>query len=163
MVKTMAQCLIDFEGAIEVPGFINSSDFPCAALVLSATSVRFPFVYDAQYIHNTQVHRALWLWAKGYITKESHDSAKVTKGNGIMKVKGRDGKFTKATNFSKDQWDDTSNVHMRDVQAIEPEKLRVLEADIQASVDVLRRLKKFKDGSEANQSETEAWGSGYQD
>ena len=52
MVQTMAQCLIDFEGAIDVPGFLDSSDFPYAALVLSATSVRFPFVYDTQYIHS---------------------------------------------------------------------------------------------------------------
>ena len=112
------------------------------------------------------MHRALWLWAKGYITKESHDSAKATKGNSIMKVKGQDGKFTKATNFSKDQWDETSDFHMRDVQAIGPEKLRILEGDIRASVNVIRRLrtaKKFKDGSEANQLEKKARGSGYQD
>ena len=166
VVQTMAQCLIDFEGAIEVPGFVDSSDFPCAALVLSATSVHFPFVYEAQYIHDTQVHRALWLWAKGYITKESYDSAKATKGNGIMKVKGQDGKFKKATNFSKDQWDEISDMHMRDVQAIEPEKLQVLEGDIQAAVNVLhhlRAVKKSKDGPEAMQLDKKARGSGYED
>ena len=57
------------------------------------------------------MHRALWLWADGYITKESHDSGKLTKSNGIMKVRGQDGKFTKATNFSKDQWDAISDMH----------------------------------------------------
>jgi hypothetical protein len=31
--------LIDFEGAIDVPGFVNGGDFPHTALILSATSV----------------------------------------------------------------------------------------------------------------------------
>jgi len=42
VVQTMAQCWFDFEGAIEISGFVEYDDFPCAALVLSATSVRFP-------------------------------------------------------------------------------------------------------------------------
>jgi hypothetical protein len=79
------------------------------------------------------VHRALWLWAKGYITKESHDNAKLTKKSGIMKVMGRNSKFMKTTNFSKVQWAEISDMHMRDVMAIdhdEPEKLRDIEGDI---------------------------------
>ena len=43
VVQTMAQCWIDFEGAVEVPGFVESDQFPYAALVLSATAVCFPF------------------------------------------------------------------------------------------------------------------------
>ena len=39
MVQTLAQCFIDFEGAIDVPGFVSGEDFPHAALILSATAV----------------------------------------------------------------------------------------------------------------------------
>ncbi|KAH9014676.1 hypothetical protein EDB84DRAFT_1277593 [Lactarius hengduanensis] len=39
VVLTLAQCWIDFEGSVEVPGYIDDDDFPYAALVLSATSV----------------------------------------------------------------------------------------------------------------------------
>ena len=39
IVYTVAQCWVDFEGSIEVPGFISFDDFPLAALALSATSV----------------------------------------------------------------------------------------------------------------------------
>jgi len=39
VVQTLAQCFIDFEGAVDVPGFVNGGDFPHAALILSATSV----------------------------------------------------------------------------------------------------------------------------
>jgi len=45
-------------------------------------------------------------------------------------VKGQDGKFTKATNFSKDRWDGISDLHMRDVLVLGPEKLRVVEGEI---------------------------------
>ncbi len=39
VVHTMAQCWVNFEGSVEVPGYIDHSDFPLAALALSATSV----------------------------------------------------------------------------------------------------------------------------
>jgi hypothetical protein len=39
VVQTLAQCWVDFEGAVDVPGFVNGGDFPYAAVVLSATSV----------------------------------------------------------------------------------------------------------------------------
>lgn len=42
VIQTIAQCWIDFDGAVDVPGFIDHDHFPYAALVLSATSVRFP-------------------------------------------------------------------------------------------------------------------------
>ena len=87
------------------------------------------------------MHRALWLWAKGYVTKESHKNARSTKGSSIAKVKGQDGKFTKATNFSKDHWDGISDLHMRDVLVLGPEKLSVLEGEIQNSVDIIRQRK----------------------
>jgi len=35
----LAQCWIDFEDVVDVPGFVNGQDFPYAAVVLSATSV----------------------------------------------------------------------------------------------------------------------------
>jgi hypothetical protein len=37
----MAQCLINFKGAVEMPGFVECNQFPYTALVLSATSVSF--------------------------------------------------------------------------------------------------------------------------
>jgi len=43
VVRTMAQCWVDFDGAVEVPGIVEDDDFPYAALALSATSVRLPF------------------------------------------------------------------------------------------------------------------------
>ena len=43
VVQTMAQCWIDFEGTVEIPGFVDSDHFPYAALILSATVVCFPF------------------------------------------------------------------------------------------------------------------------
>ena len=162
----MAQCLVDIEGAIEVPGFVEYDDFPYAAVVLSVTLVCFPpSLYATQYIHDTQVHRALWLWAKGYITKESHDSAKLTKNSSIIKVRSQDGKFTKKTNFSKDQWNKISDMHMCDILIIEPEKLRVIKGEIQAAADNLRRrksAKKCKVELEENRSDKKARGSGYQ-
>jgi hypothetical protein len=39
VVQTLAQCWIDFEGAIDVMGFVPCGGFPLAALVLSATAV----------------------------------------------------------------------------------------------------------------------------
>lgn len=40
VIQTLAQCWIDFEGIIDVPGYVEGGDFPYAAVVLSATSVR---------------------------------------------------------------------------------------------------------------------------
>ena len=58
-------------------------------------------------------------------------------------------------------------MHMCDVLAIGPEKLRVLEGDIQNSVDILRNrkriaLKKGRGECKANQLDKIAQGSGYQ-
>ncbi|KAH9010634.1 hypothetical protein EDB85DRAFT_1901810 [Lactarius pseudohatsudake] len=128
VVLTLAQCWIDFEGSVEVPGYIDNDDFPYAALVLSATSV----------------HRALWLWANGYISKESYDAALGQKKRGILKVLGPDGKCTKTTNFSKEQWEEISDVHVRDVWSVEQEKLQVIRGDINKAVDQIRNRKPTK-------------------
>jgi len=166
VVQTMAQCLIDFKGAIDVPGFVENDDFPYTAVVLSVTLVCFPSsLYATQYIHDTQVHCALWLWAKGYITKESHEGAKLSKSSSILKVRSQDGKFTKKTNFSKDQWDEISDMHMRDILIIGPDKLWVIEGEIRAAADILRHcksVKKCKVEPEENRSDKKAQGSGYQ-
>ena len=113
------------------------------------------------------MHRALWLWANGYITKESHDNAKLNKStSSILKVRGQDGKFTKRTNFSKDQWEELSDMHMRDVLSIEPEKLHVIDGVIREAADMIvaqrKEVKKGKGAREANQSDKKARGSGYQ-
>ena len=42
VIQTLAQCWIDFDGTVDVTGFVDHDHFPYAALVLSATSVRFP-------------------------------------------------------------------------------------------------------------------------
>jgi len=39
VVQTLAQCWVDFEGAVDVPGSVNGGDFPYATVILSATSV----------------------------------------------------------------------------------------------------------------------------
>lgn len=122
-------------------------------------------MYGAKYIHGIQVYRALWLWAEGYITKESHDNAKLTKSSSIIKERSQHGRFTKRTNFSKDRLERISDAHMRDVLAIGIEKLRVLEGDIRDSVDIVRRrrgTKKVKVEPGASQLDNKAWGSGYQ-
>ena len=111
------------------------------------------------------MHRALWLWANGYITKESHDNARLNRGSSIIKVWGQDGRLTKLTNFSKDQWEEFSDMHMRDVLVIRPEKLQVIEGDIRNAADMIayqRKSVKCKRGQEANRSDKKAWGSGYQ-
>lgn len=60
VVQTMAQCWVDFDGAVEVPGFVEYDHFPYAALVLSATSVCFPFCTTLNIFtnHDIQVYRA---------------------------------------------------------------------------------------------------------
>ncbi|KAH8985512.1 hypothetical protein EDB86DRAFT_2833094 [Lactarius hatsudake] len=125
---TLVQCWINFEGSVEVPGYVDDDDFPYAALVLSATSV----------------HRALWLWANGYISKESYDAALSQKKSGILKVLGPDGKCTKTTNFSKEQWEEISNIHICDVWSVEQEKLQVIRGDINKAVDQIRNRKPTK-------------------
>ena len=105
------------------------------------------------------------MWAKGYITKESHDSTKLTKGGGIIKLKSKEGRFTKTTNFSKDQWGELSDIHMRDALVLGPDKLQVLEGEIQAAVaNTLCQRKKSKVGRpETNRSDGKVQGLGYQD
>ncbi|KAH9015678.1 hypothetical protein EDB84DRAFT_1443360 [Lactarius hengduanensis] len=76
---------------------------------------------------SVEVHRALWLWANGYISKERYNAGLAQKKNGILKVLGPDGKCTKTTNFSKEQWEEISDIHTRDIWSVEPEKLRAIE------------------------------------
>ncbi|KAH9009962.1 hypothetical protein EDB84DRAFT_1446027 [Lactarius hengduanensis] len=128
VTHTLAQCWIDFKGSVEVPGYIDNDDFPYAALVLCATSV----------------HHALWLWANGYISKERYNAGLAQKKNGILKVLGPDGKCTKTTNFSKEQWEEISDIHTRDIWSVEPEKLRAIRADIDMAVNQIRRCKPTK-------------------
>ena len=77
---------------------------------------------------------------------------KLTKGSSIIKIKGTDGKITKATNFS---WVEISDMHTCDAWAIEPMKLADIKGDVQAAADVLhnrRYVKKQKASEqEANQ------------
>jgi len=42
VVWTIAQCWVDFEGAVEVPSVVEYDNFPYAALALSATLVHLP-------------------------------------------------------------------------------------------------------------------------
>jgi len=42
VIQTMVQCWVDFEGAVDVLGFVDHSYFPYTALILSATLVCFP-------------------------------------------------------------------------------------------------------------------------
>ena len=42
VIQTMAQCWVDFKGAVDVLGFVDHGYFPYAALILSATLVCFP-------------------------------------------------------------------------------------------------------------------------
>lgn len=111
------------------------------------------------------MERALWLWSDGYITKESHDHAKLTKSSSIVKVRGIHGRLTKKTNFSKDECGVNSDIHMRDVMTIEPEKLRVLEGDIRASAAKIlseRRGTTKRRAGPAGSSDKNARRSGYE-
>ena len=131
-------------------------------LSLKVDSKRLPVTTQGEYLQYAESVRNR---ANGYITKESHDSAKLTNGSGILKVMSQNGKVTKNTNFSKDQWDEISDMHMRDILVIGPEKLRVIRGDIQTSAKVLCRcksVKKCKEESEENRSDEKARGSGYQ-
>ena len=155
VIFTVAQCWVDFEGSVEVPGYIDDDDFPLAALALSATSVSSFVCTVIQSTHGAQVHRALWLWANGYVTKESYDEAKESKrgGTGLLKALGPDGKPTKMTNFSKDQWDEISSMHVRDAWSVEREKLQVIRGDIDKAVDTIRDRKMTK--RKANDQESD--------
>ncbi|KAH8997212.1 hypothetical protein EDB86DRAFT_3076798 [Lactarius hatsudake] len=80
----------------------------------------------------------------GYISKESYDAALSQKKSGILKVLGPDGKCTKTTNFSKEQWEEISDIHVRDVWSVEQEKLQVIRGDINKAVDQIRNRKPTK-------------------
>ncbi|KAH9021448.1 hypothetical protein EDB85DRAFT_1895658 [Lactarius pseudohatsudake] len=92
----------------------------------------------------------------GYISKESYDAALGQKKSGILKVLGPDGKCTKTTNFSKEQWEEISDIHIRDVWSVEQEKLQVIRGDINKAVDQIHNHKPTKcraGGREADQSD----------
>jgi hypothetical protein len=61
-------------------------------------------------------------------------------------VKGPDGKISKTTNFSKDQWEEISDMHVRDVWAVhgERDKILLIEGAIRNAVDLLRSRKYIK-------------------
>src|ERR1700761_672611 len=167
VIFTVAQCWVDFEGSVEVPGYISDDDFPLAALALSATSVSSFVCTVIRSTHGAQVHRALWLWANGYITKESYEKAQESKrgGTGILKALGPDGKPTKTTNFSKDQWDEISSMHVRDAWSVEREKLQVIRGDIDKAVDTIRNHKLTKRKANAEESDRlakKSWGSCFE-
>ncbi|KAH9058020.1 hypothetical protein EDB83DRAFT_2315983 [Lactarius deliciosus] len=128
VVLTLVQCWINFEGSVKVPSYVDNDDFPYAALILSVTSV----------------HRALWLWANGYISKESYNATLGQKKSGILKVLGPDGKCMKTTNFSKEQWEEISNIHICDIWSVEQEKLQVIRGDINKAVDQIHNRKPTK-------------------
>jgi hypothetical protein len=81
-----------------------------------------------------QVHRALWLWSKGHITYESCINAKTKgskNGGGILKSTGADGRVTKRTNFSRDQWENESDKHILDIWACDDDCLALIKAAVQ--------------------------------
>ncbi len=82
-------------------------------------------------------------------------------------MRGPEGKYTKTTNFSKEQWDGISDIHVRDVWSVEPEKLQVIQGDVEKTVDIIRNRKnpgkrKANRAREANQLAKKARGSGYE-
>jgi len=91
---------------------------------------------------------------------------KPSKSSSIIKVKGWDGKYTKTTNFSREQWVEISDMHVHDVWAVEPEKCLIIQGAIQAAVDVLYSSKYAKkrkaSEQEVNWLAKKAWGFGYQ-
>ena len=90
---------------------------------------------------------------------------KPSKSSSIIKVKGADGKYTKTTNFSREQWVEISNMHIRDAWAVESEKLLLIKGAVQTAADVIcsrRYAKKCKaHEQEVDQLAKKAWGSGY--
>lgn len=52
VVMTAAQCWLDFEGSVDVPGYVDRRDSPLAALVLSATAVGHHHTCYARRTHN---------------------------------------------------------------------------------------------------------------
>lgn len=83
-------------------------------------------------------------------------------------MKGPDGKISKTTNFSKDQWEEISDMHVRDVWAVhgERDKILLIEGAIRNAVDLLRSRKYIKkrkaDEREIERLAKKARGSGYQ-
>ena len=76
-----------------------------------------------------------------FLIKESHDAAKLTKSTCIIKVKGSDGKVVKMMNFSKEQWEEISDMHTCDLWSIETHKLLVIEAAVVCATKVLHSYK----------------------
>ena len=68
----------------------------------------------------------------------------MTKHSSILKAQGPDGKCTKITNFSKEQWDEISDIHVRDTWSVELEKLQVIQGDIDAAVNTIHKCKTKK-------------------
>jgi hypothetical protein len=72
----------------------------------------------------------------------------------------------KATNFSREQWVEISDMHVRDAWAVEPEKLPIIRRDVQAAADIIRSWKYVKKRKaaeqEVNRLAKKARGSGYQ-
>jgi hypothetical protein len=70
------------------------------------------------------------------------------------------------TNFSREQWVEISDMHVRDAWAVEPKKLANIKGDVQAAANVLRTRKYVKkrkaSEQEANRLAKKARGSGYQ-
>jgi hypothetical protein len=81
-------------------------------------------------------------------------------------IKGLDGKYTKATNFSREQWVEISDMHVHDAWAVEPEKLPIIRRDVQAATNIIhsrKYVKKHKAAEqEVNQLVKKARGSRYQ-
>ena len=152
VIFTVAQCWVNFKGSVKVPGYISDDDFPLAVLALSATLVSSFICTIIQSTHGAQVHHALWLWANGYITKESYEKAQESKhgSTSILKALGPDGKPTKTTNFSMDQWDEISSMHICNAWSVEREKLQVIQGDIDKAVGTIcnHKLTKHKANTE---------------
>ena len=64
-----------------------------------------------------------------------------SKAMGIIKIKGPDGKYTKATNFAKAQWERISDEHVRDVWAADEGKLGLVLNDAHAARAVIQGLR----------------------
>jgi hypothetical protein len=123
-------------------------------------------IYDHCYTHDVKVHCTLWLGGNVYITKESHNAAKPSKTSSIIKVKGPDGKYMKMTNFSREQWVEISNMHVRDTWAVESEKLTLIKGAVETATNAIhshRYVRKHKAcEQDLEQVAKKSWGSGYQ-
>src|ERR1700692_2694437 len=80
----------------------------------------------------------------------------------------RNSKYTKTTNFSKEQWDEISDIHARDVWALQAEedKLQLIVGAVEESIDDLRRRKQIRKRKPSErdiaQLAKKARGTGYQ-